>query len=124
MTKVSLYWSWVESEAALIDSDGCTKVTGFRSACCWEHDLAFYYAKNPRSAYRLYIGGTPDYWQQADPITFDQANGDFRTCHAQRSTLGAWWWLNPLNVIRWRGVVRLSRGAWERHREREAKEQT
>lgn len=28
-----IYWDWVRSEAALIDSDGCTGVSGFsRSA--------------------------------------------------------------------------------------------
>ena len=116
----ALYWAWVESEAALIESDGCTKVTGYRRECCWEHDLAFFYAKDPRSAYRLYFAGDPNPWTHARPITFEKANADFRTCHAQRSALGAFWWVNPLNVLRWRGVVRLSRRAWEAHRMRDA----
>lgn len=118
--KVQMYWTWVESEAALIDSDGCTGVSGFFRQCCWEHDLAFWYAKDPRSAYRLYLEGIANYWDGADPIDFHPANDRFKKCHVQRtrwgnlSRLWAWW--------RWRGVERLSRGSWDAHRKREQQE--
>lgn len=117
-----LYWSWIESEAALIESDGCTKASGFQLCCCWEHDLAFYYATDPRDAFRRWREHDDGdrAWKDAAPVTFEAANEDFRRCHAQRSRLGWWWWINPMNVWRWRAVVRAARGAWDSHRAREA----
>lgn len=116
------YWEWIESEAALVESDGCTKATGFQLACCWEHDVAFWYARDPRSAYRHWLEHHDRVraWREADDVTFEQANRDFKRCHTQRSSLGWWWWLDPRNVVRWRVVVRASRAAWDRHRAREA----
>ena len=116
MSAATLYWDFVRSEAALIDSDGCSKVSGIQVECCWEHDLAFWYGADPRDAYRLYRSGVADYWRQAARITFDEANRRFKKCHVPRTRLG---WLNPMVWWRWRAVVRLSRGAWNEHRERE-----
>lgn len=117
-----LYQAWVESEAALIVSDGCTGVSGFRRECCLEHDLAFYYARNPRTAYMGWVdhGDRELAWEEAAPITFEEANSDFKRCHARASKLGSFWWLNPVNLWRWRGVVRFSKRAWNAHRAREA----
>ena len=116
-----LYWNWIESEAALIESDGCTRVSGLFRECCWEHDLAFRYGKDPRSAYLIWIrsGDRVRAWTEADPISFDKANSDFKNCHIQRTKLGILSFLNPFSWWRWRGVQRLSRGIWDRHRERE-----
>ena len=119
---MTLYWDWIRSEAALINSDGCSKVSGFMVECCWEHDLAFYYAKDPQDAYlRILDNGLSrlDAWHDAAPITFTQANTRFKRCHIQRTKWGHLGWLNPLTWIRWRGVVRLSKGAWDAHRARE-----
>ena len=110
--KLPLYWTWVESEAALINSDGCSKVSGLHVECCWEHDLAFYYGRDPRAAYRLYIAGESSPWLLARPISFEECNARFRNCHVPRTK---WGWLNPLVWIRWRGVARFSRAAWEKH---------
>jgi hypothetical protein len=115
-----LYWDWIRSEAALIRSDGCTGVSGLFRECCWEHDLAFYYARSAQDAYQRFclnfdrVGA----WQEAPAITFEQANSDFRRCHIQRTKLGSFWWLNPMVWWRWRGVVRLSRSRWDAHRAR------
>lgn len=120
MRRLRLYWDWVRSEAALIDSDGCTRVSGIQHECCWEHDLAFYYAKDPRAAYRRYLNGDTDPWLRADVITFEQANGRFRKCHTARSVMG---WLNPMAWWRYGGVRWGAKSAWEAHRAREAAEQ-
>lgn len=117
----ALYWAWIESEAALIRSDGCTKATGWKLPCCHEHDLAFWHGKDPRAAYQRWLvhHHRDAAWHEAAPISFEAANRDFRTCHSQRSPLGWWWWLDPRAVVRWRAVVRLSRAAWDAHRARE-----
>ncbi len=121
MTRVCLYWDWVRSEAALIDSDGCSKVSGLCHECCWEHDLAFYYAKDPRDSYRHYLAGALEEWALAKPITFDEANARFRKCHVSRTKLG---WLNPMVWWRYGGVRWGAKSAWDDHRAAEAAEQT
>lgn len=112
----TVYWEWVRSEAALIDSDGCSKVSGWHVECCWEHDLAFQYGRDPRDAYRRYRHGALDPWRRARLITFEESNRRFRNCHVPRTKLG---WLNPAVWWRWRGVVRLSRSAWDEYRARD-----
>jgi len=117
------YWEWVRSEAALIDSDGCTGVSGLFLECCWEHDVAFFHGKDPRAAYRLFNDlpelSRVNLWLHAPDISFEDANARFKKCHIQRTKWGWLGWINPMTWIRWRGVVRLSRGAWEAHRQRE-----
>jgi hypothetical protein len=119
----TLYWDWVRSEAALIDTDGCTGVSGLFRECCWEHDLAFWYAKNPRVAYLIWLetNSREFAWQSAPSIDFDFANKTFRKCHVQRTKWGNLSWLNPMVWWRWRGVTTLSKSAWDRHRAREEK---
>jgi hypothetical protein len=58
--KKLLYWDWVDREAAAIDSDGCSCVPDFYLKCCKVHDLAYYYATDPRTAYRHYRDGVED----------------------------------------------------------------
>ena len=92
------YWEWVEAESIKIKSDGCTKAKDWCKKCCWEHDLAFYYAKDPRHAFICRD------WDLADPITFAQANSMFAKCLP--------WYLR----YRWLGVTLGSWGIWKRHR--------
>ena len=118
--RVALYWQFVESEAALINSDGCTKVTGYRVSCCLEHDLSYRFAKDPRSAYRLHVDGAIDPWEFADPIERVVADARFRRCLQVRSYFG---WYSPFALMRWIGVRAFAGSAWESHRERERQAQ-
>jgi hypothetical protein len=113
------YWSWVRSEAALVDTDGCSAVLGFKVECCEEHDLAYFYARDPRIAYRRWLLGHLDYWAVAGPITRGEADRRFRRCHQIRSTLGRW---SPMAIYRWLGVKWGAQDAWDRHRTREAED--
>lgn len=113
------YWEWVRSEAALIGTDGCSAVMGFHVECCFEHDLGYYYARDPRDAYRLYRDWSAVAWQVADPITKAEVDKRFRQCHQNLSKFGRW---SPMAIYRWLGVKWGGKAAWEKHRERERKE--
>jgi hypothetical protein len=111
------YWNFIKSEAALMDTDGCSAVTGARVECCFEHDLGYRRARDPRDAYRHFRNGRlADPWDAALPIERSEVDRRFRQCLMNRSTLGRWspmaWWL-------WAGVRVGAKGAWERHRQRE-----
>lgn len=110
------YWNFIRSEATLIDTDGCSRVSGFQVDCCFEHDLGYYYAADPRDAYRLYRLGDHDYWQHASPITREDVDSRFRKCHQTRSKFGQW---SPMAFWRWLGVRRFGQSRWDAHRERE-----
>ena len=111
------YWEWVRSEAALIGTDGCSAVMGFHVECCFEHDLSYRYAKDPRAAYRAEQAGVvADVWAYAVPITRAEADARFRQCHQNRSKLGRW---SPMAIYRWLGVKWCGQAAWDRHRARE-----
>lgn len=107
------YLAWIRSEATLIDTDGCSSVSGLRMDCCLEHDVSFFFGKDPRDAYRHERTGSYMPWEDAAPITFDEANRRFRKCHQVRSKFGQW---SPMAWWRWAGVALFSREAWERHR--------
>jgi hypothetical protein len=55
------YWVWVRRQAALVESDGCTRVPDWCVDYCYEHDLAYRTHKDPRDAWR--VG-----WANAKPI--------------------------------------------------------
>lgn len=112
-----LFGDWIDEEAALIDSDGCSGVTNIQGRCCRQHDLEFFYGKSAADAYRLYRYGAVHYWTHAQSVTFEQANKHFRSCHFRNSPLGH---LNPFGWWRY-AVVRRKKGraAWEAHRQRE-----
>jgi hypothetical protein len=114
------YWDWVRSEAALIDTDGCSVVTGLKIECCFEHDISFFYARDPRAAYRAERHGL-DPWLTAPAITRAEADRRFRSCLQNRSSLGRW---SFMAWYRWLGVKLGSQGAWDRHRTREQDEAT
>lgn len=112
-----LYWEWIESEAALIGTDGCSKVSGAYRRCCLQHDLSYYYAADPSMAYRIYRSGdTVTYWQAATPLTRATADAQLRRCIQSQSRLG---FFSPVAAWRWLGVTLGARRAWNGHRERE-----
>lgn len=117
MTRLPLYWDWVESEAALIKTDGCSKVSGAFRKCCRQHDLAYYYGRDPVSAYKRYLAGDWEHWLNANPTTRAQADADFRRCTQANSAMG---FFSPVALWRWAGVRLGGKGAWDRHRERES----
>lgn len=116
MTRLPLYWSWVESEAALVKTDGCSKVSGAFRRCCLQHDLAYRYARDPVDAYRRYVDGDPAYWFNAERTTRATADADLRRCMQSQSKAGFW---SPLALIRWLGLKVGGQGAWDTHRRRE-----
>lgn len=113
------YWNWIKSEAALIDTDGCSGVTGLRIDCCFEHDLGYYYAKDPHDAYIKYRGGLLEPWLHAKSIDRAGVDARFRKCLQNRSALGRW---SPMALWRWAGVRIGGESRWEAHREREKQE--
>ena len=117
MRRVPLYWDWIESEAAVIGTDGCSKVTGAYRRCCLQHDLSYFYAAAPASAYRLFIAGTSNFWGHATRIDRATADAAFRRCIQAHSKAGFW---SPVALMRWLGVKIGGQGAWEAHRAREA----
>lgn len=100
---------WIASEAKKIDSDGCTFVSELFHDCCSAHDLAYYYGKDPRSAYRQYraLPEDPGYWLLADPITRGAVDKRFRSCIQQKAPLKRF---SPLAWLRWVGV---RAGGWK-----------
>lgn len=101
------YWAFVEREAKKIHSDGCTGVSEWHRECCFEHDLACYYGKSPRSAYAWYCNDPLSaYWEFADEMSRRQADYQFATCNL------AW---SPKPVGKVRSLVRFIGariGAW------------
>lgn len=91
------YWEWVEEQAKRIKSDGCTHALELARRYCWEHDLAFYYGRDPRHAY--WVG-----WDLADPIGFLETNSRFRK--------GLPWYLK----YRFLAVSVAGYPLWRRHR--------
>ena len=114
--KKKLYWNWIYGEAAKIKSDGCTVVSELFHAACLQHDLAYYWAKNPVSAYRLYLLEYTNPWDNATAITRSQADEQFKKCIKSKSKLKNW---SPLAYLRWFGVRIGGRWAWNKHRQRE-----
>lgn len=107
------YWEWIRSEASLVDTDGCTGVSGLRIECCFEHDLAFRTGKEPRDAFRLARLGSLDPWGEAKRTTFEQANERFLHCLQTRSK---WGFYSPMAWWRWVGVMVTTRDTWDCYR--------
>lgn len=114
------YWEWIASEAALVGTDGCSAVMGFKVECCFEHDLGYRYARDPRDAYRLYRAGNELHcWDIAATIDRGEVDGRFRQCLQNQSKLGRW---SPMALWRWLGVRIGGQKAWDAHRRREQDE--
>lgn len=83
------YWKFIEDEAKRMGSDGCTGVNEWHRECCYEHDLACYFERNPRSAYERYCTGPYEpparWWQTAEPMTRREADYMFGKCNLEWS---------------------------------------
>lgn len=101
------YLKWVREEAKKINSDGCSGVPDFHKDCCLEHDLAYFWGRDPIEAYKLSSGPHEDgvLWSLAGKITRSEADARFRKC--QGDLMGFW---------RWLGVRIGGRFAWNNHR--------
>lgn len=110
------YWDWVEHEAALINTDGCSNVTGAYRRHCLAHDLSYFYARDPVSAYRLCVAGDVDYWRYALPIARAEADAAFRRGMQSDSPAGVF---SPVALWRWAGLTLFGGTAWDDHRARE-----
>lgn len=112
--KLPLYWDWVREEARVIKSDGCSKVPDFYLQACLQHDLAYWYAKNPRSAYKHFVESVPDYWIKAAPIFQSEADAQFRQTIQKKSKLKKF---SPMSWWRWAGLKLFGKKAWNSHSE-------
>lgn len=93
------YWGRLREWAGL-HSDGCTGVPDFHVECCWEHDYHFRYGKT----------------LDGEPITFEEANTQFRRCIQSRSRFGR---LSPMSWWRWLGVRWGGKAKWDEYRRKE-----
>lgn len=93
------YRDWIRKQAELIRSDGCTGVLDIHKDCCYEHDLGYYWGRDPRVAYRF------NSWELAPQIARGEVDARFRACNGD--LMGLW---------RWLGVRIGGGGIWKRHR--------
>lgn len=79
------YEKFIEEEAKLHGTDGCTFATDWQVFCCWEHDLACELQKDPRDAYKKYLYGLSDYWACAIDMSRRDADKMFASCNLRKS---------------------------------------
>lgn len=84
------YWLWVKAEAAKIGSDACTHAKDWNVQCCYEHDLACHYKKDPKSAFQAYLKGfgmlgKDDVWFYAKNMSRKEADKAFTGCNLKYS---------------------------------------
>lgn len=114
------YYNWIAIEARKIHSDGCSGVPDWHLKCCYEHDLGYYYGRDPRAAYAAFLGadlgadGRPqDPWTLAGKIARSEIDARFRHCNRAES-------VSPIGavdaIVRWLGVRIFGRGRWNDHR--------
>jgi hypothetical protein len=77
------YQEWIISEALKIHSDKCTFAKDWNVWCCYEHDLACHFKKDPRSAFQLQS------WALAVPLSRKEADRRFWRCN-RRQEPSAW----------------------------------
>jgi hypothetical protein len=120
---VTPYWDWIRSEAAANGTDGCTGVTAISIDCCYEHDLAYQFAKDPRDAYRHSYDpdvAPGEQWIEAKPITREEADARFRQCLSNRSAWGNW---SFVALYRWAAVRWQGQRSWDRYRAAEREQE-
>jgi hypothetical protein len=100
------YEEWVKVEAAKIKSDGCTFVSELYHWCCLQHDLCYYYGRDPFQAYR--VG-----WQASAKIDREWADKLFLACNIKKSKLGRF---SPEAWVRYAGVRAGGWKPWNEHR--------
>lgn len=79
------YREWIEAEAKKIGTDNCTLAADWHVWCCWEHDLACHYGKDPKVAYRFYQDNSTDYWNEACYLYRRAADKRFTACNLKLS---------------------------------------
>lgn len=107
MGRDTLYWDWVAKEAKRIDSDGCSCVSEWHEPCCFEHDLACHFGRDPLSAYLASLAGSANPWLDAKEMPRRKADVMFGECNARMSGKNPLGWVR--SGVRFLGV-RL--GAW------------
>ena len=99
------YKKWLAIEARAIGSDGCSVVNEFKQHCCHEHDLAYYWGRDPRVAF--HIG-----WLDAPRVSRGQADNYFAACNADGVEGNG-----PVRgFVRWIGVRLGGWNAWRQYR--------
>jgi hypothetical protein len=78
--KDGAYWAFITEEAERVGSDGCTSALELCKHCCYEHDLAFHYRKDPRHTFKIWQDTGEVRWDLADPISFITTNNRFASC--------------------------------------------
>lgn len=114
MEKLFLYWDWVNAECALIKSDGCSKSLELYHQACQQHDLCYFYAKSPHSAYTRYLEGEIDPWEHAEAITKGASDAMFRREMQAHSRFGRF---SPMSWWRFVGLKIFGGHAWRSHRQ-------
>jgi hypothetical protein len=110
------WWHWVDQEAALIKTDGCSWALGFYRRHCKVHDVAYYHGVDPVDAFLLWRLGRHDYWGEARRITQREADEHLRRGIRSDSPLG---YLDPIAATRWAVLRAVGGRAWNKHRARE-----
>ena len=82
-------------------SDKCTCALDWNVWCCYEHDLACLFGKDPRSAYRLWKGGEEHYWEKASVLQRRPADRRFWRCNRRHAPS---FWGRVRSNIRYIGV--------------------
>lgn len=89
------YKAWLRAEAQLIKSDGCTHALEIKQDCCYEHDLGYFYGRDPRDAFDLAQKGHTRPWENAAPIGKIKLDIRLGSCsklwHRTLATLIAGW---------------------------------
>jgi hypothetical protein len=111
-----LFWEWIDSEAALVNTDGCTWATGFYRRQCKRHDLAYRHASDPVEAFDYWLKGRVDYWRAASPVTRQQADEALRRGIWSDSPLGRF---DPIAAALAVVLKAVGQRAWNKHRARE-----
>lgn len=106
------YGEWLVSQAKAIKSDGCSRVADINLVCCYEHDLGYYYGRDPREAYRLVPQSGPASWSLAAKISRSEVDARFRDCNLKMDPV----WFDGDAYLRWVGVRLGGWWAWRKHR--------
>jgi len=105
------YEEFINREAKLINSDGCTGITNVHGLCCKIHDIEYRYHKNSLDAYQAYLDGYHYFWIVAKDISKSDVDRKFRRCLQSNSVLG---YFSPISYIRWLGVKLFGGKAWKK----------
>jgi len=86
--KAAPYYDWIRAEAARLHSDGCTGVSEWHQECCFEHDLACLFGRDPVDAYQRASWRQKDPWSVAKEMSRAEADKMFAVCNFEHSSGG------------------------------------